>query len=95
MLSARKAEKEGHAADSVAKALSRVVRGSCFRRRREKGLESVPVRKMLNRVFEELGEEALNGCVFTANRGYGKESFSALISSFSQSCIFVMPEKIL
>lgn len=50
---------------------------------------------MLTLLFDGMGQEALNTCIITADRGYGKESFLSLFSSFGLSSMFVMPDKIL
>lgn len=93
MLSARKADREGHSADAVADALSRVVMALRFRRRGESQVESVG--KLLSTLLDGKGQEALNSCVVTADRGYGKESFLNLFTSFGLAAVFVMPDHIL
>lgn len=70
MLSTRKANREGHSADAVADALSRIVLALRFRRRRESQAESV--RKLVTALLDGRGEKSLDGCIFTADRGYGK-----------------------
>lgn len=92
-LSARKADKEGHSEDAIADALFRVVLGLRFRRREELHTESV--RKLLITVLDERGEEALNGCIIAADRGYGKDSFLEILSGHGLSSIFVMPEHLI
>lgn len=73
ILSPRKASKEENSADSIADMLFRVVLGLRFRRRAEKQTEFVA--KVLSSILDEKGEEALNGCVITSDRGYGRVHF--------------------
>lgn len=72
MLSAWKAEKEFNSADSVFNALFRMVLGIRFRRQGESQTESVS--KLLANIFDESGEESLNGCIIKADRGYGSNT---------------------
>lgn len=41
------------------------------------------------------GEEALNGFIFTADRGYGKQSFMKILIDFGLASVFVMPDHLL
>lgn len=93
LLSSRKADKEGHSADAVADALSRIVFGLRFRRRGETQVDAV--KALLSGIFEGKGEDSLNGCMVTADRGYGKESFLNLMASFGVASAFIMPDHIL
>ncbi|PXF43284.1 hypothetical protein BWQ96_06981 [Gracilariopsis chorda] len=93
MLSARKADKEGHSADALADALFRIILAIRFRRRGEAQTESV--KKLLSTVLDGRGEEANTGCIVTADRGYGKQSFLEILSGFGLSSVFVMPEHLL
>ena len=88
MLGSRKADKEGHSADAVADALFRIVLAIRFRRRGEQQTESV--RKLFSILMDGRGEEALNGCIATADRGYEKQKFIEVLSAFGVSSVFVM-----
>lgn len=92
-ISARKADREGHSADVIAEALSRVVIALRFRRRAESQVASV--RKLLNISLEERGEISFNGINITADRGFGKDDFVDLLNELGMSSIFIMPDHIL
>lgn len=89
-LRARKEDREGHPADAIADAFFRVVLGVRFRRIGEPHLDSVA--KLMNTILDDKGEEALNGCVFNADRGYQKESILQILSVQGLSSILVMIE---
>lgn len=63
----READKKGHAADTIACTLSRVVFGLRFRRSGEGQL--VGVKTLLNDLFDINGTNAVNLCTVTADRG--------------------------
>lgn len=92
-LSCRKADREGHSADTVACAISRVVFALRFRRRGEGQVEAV--KRLLTEMFEDVGPEARNSCIVTADRGYGKESFINVMASLGLSSVFIMPDHVL
>lgn len=45
--------------------------------------------------MEGRGEEAVNGCIVTADRGYRKESFLNMFSKFGFASVFIMPDHLL
>ncbi|PXF45600.1 hypothetical protein BWQ96_04605 [Gracilariopsis chorda] len=93
MISSRKADREGHSADALADALFRIVLAIRFRRRGEAQTESV--RKMLVTLMDGRREEAVNGCIVTADRGYGKGAFMEILAEFGMGSVFVMPNHLL
>lgn len=86
-------KKEGHSLDAVADALPRIVFGLWFRRRTERQVEAM--KTLVNVLLQGKGEEALNSCVVTADRGYSKESFLDLMVSFGLSTAFVLSDHII
>lgn len=92
-LSSRKADREGHSADAVADALTRIVLALRFRRRGEALTDAL--RQLLTIFFEGRGEQARSGFLITADRGYGKTTVLDLLSSFGVAALFVMPDHIL
>lgn len=93
MISNRKADKEGHSADALADALSRVLLAMRFWRRGEHQVDSV--RNMLTGLFDGMVQGALNSCIITADQGYGKDSFLSLLSSFGLVSMFIIPYHII
>ncbi|PXF42597.1 hypothetical protein BWQ96_07692 [Gracilariopsis chorda] len=92
-LSARKGDKEGHSADTVADALFRVLLTLRFWRQGEKNTDSV--NNMLGSLLDGRSEEALNACHVTADRGYGKWSFQEIIPRHGLSCVMFMAEHLI
>lgn len=70
MLISRKANEEGHSADALADALSRILLTLRFIRRADPHVQSV--KHLMDSFMEGVGEEAVNGCTVTADRRYGK-----------------------
>lgn len=79
-LSSKKADAGGHSADVFACAIFRALFILHFRRRRERQLEAVT--KVLTEMFKLVGSQALNNCIVTADRGYGKETIMNLMTLF-------------
>lgn len=69
-LRSRQDDRHGQSADAIADALSRIIFGLRFWRRRETQIDSV--KTLLTYLFDGKVEEARNSCVVTADRGYGK-----------------------
>lgn len=93
MLSSRMAHKEGHSADLIADAISRIVLAVRFRCGGEPHVQSV--HKIMDSAVEGDGEEAVKGCIVTADRGYGKDSFLNMMSNCGIGSVFVMLEHFL
>ena len=53
------------------------------------------VRRLLSFVMDGRGEEAINGCIGTPDRGYRKESFMNLLSKFGVGSVFGMQDHLL
>lgn len=85
----RNADKEGHAADSIADALFRFVLGWRVRRREKAQTDSVS--KLLTTIIDDKGEEAWNGFVITTDGGYGKDAFLDILNANGPSSILIMP----
>lgn len=93
MLSNRKADREGHSADPRADALPRILLVLRFKWRGEAQLGSVA--KIPSSVFDGMDQKALNSCIVTADRGYGKEIFLIVLSSFGLASMSIIPDHIL
>lgn len=93
MLSARKADKEGHPADAVGDTFFRIVLALRFRLRGESQLDSVCL------LFEVQTKCRVEGgtsiFIVIADRGYGKPSSMELLTKFEFSSVFVMPGHLL
>lgn len=76
-LSCRKVNREGESAEAIADALFRVVFGIRFRLRGEAHVQSVI--KLQYLLLDGLGENFLNTCIVTADRGYGRGAFSGVV----------------
>lgn len=92
-LSSRKADREGHAADTICDAFFRITLGARLRRRGE--AQAINVEKLLDAVTEGRGEESLHGMVVTADRGYGGMQLIRLLLRYGIGSILVMPEHLL
>lgn len=93
MLSARKADKEGHCVDAIADALFRITFMVRFRRRGESQTENVE--KLINSIVDERGESSLSGFVVTADRGYGKISMIPSLATRGVGFVFIMPQHLI
>lgn len=89
MLSSRKADREGHSADTIADALSRMVLAMRFRDRGEEQLDSVA--NMLSTVFDGMVQGALNSCIVTAYRGYGNDCILNILSTLGLATMCFIP----
>lgn len=92
-LSNRKADREGHMADVIADSMFRVVLGMRFRRRGESA--ELSVKKLMDMILDGRGEQALNSLTITADRGYGKESFTTQLAESGVSSMVVLPDHLL
>ena len=92
-LSSRKADREGHIADAVADAFFRVTLMVRFRRRGESQLTNV--RSLIADLLESRGEQSMHGCIFTADRGYGKMSLLREFQRNGIGSMLVLPEHLL
>lgn len=92
-LSSRKADREGHAADTVADALFRVTLAVRFRRRGQ--TQTTNVIKLLDILVESRGEQSLHGLVLTADRGYGSMSLMRILMGRGIGSMLIMPQHLL
>lgn len=79
--------------DVVADALSRMVLGLRLRLRSERQTDSV--KALLTLLLDGKGENTMRSCIVTADRGYGKDTFSELMGSFGLSSIFAIPDHVM
>lgn len=82
-----------HSADAIADALFWIVSALLFRRRGESQFDSV--RRLFNMPKGGRGEGSTNSCLFTADRSYGKESFTELLTLFGFSSALIIPGHLL
>ena len=92
-LSYRKADGEGHLADAVADSFFRVTLMVRFRRRGESQFTNV--RNLIADLLDSRGEQSMHGCIFTADRGYGKMSLLRELKMNGIGSLLVMPEHLL
>ena len=50
---------------------------------------------MLVTLIDGRGEEAVNGCIVTADRDYGKGAFMEILAAFGVGSVLVMPSHLL
>lgn len=92
-LSARKADREGHVADSLADAFFRLTLALRFRRRGESQAQNVD--SLLSNLLAVRGEKSLLGFVITADRGYGKFSLLKRLLKRGIGAMMIMPDHVL
>lgn len=89
-ISNRKADVEGHIADSFACAFLKIIFQSRFRRLHES--QDGNVRKLMETVLDGCGEKELVGITVTSDRGYGKEAFIPLPAGFGLGSVIILQE---
>ena len=90
MISARKAAKEGHAADVLSENFLSVVIYSRLRRIGES--QNTNIYKLLNSTFAGRGEKSLRGIDLGGDRGYGSYFLGKLLAYYGISSAFIMPQ---
>jgi hypothetical protein len=93
ILSARKADREGHCADAIADALFGITWFVRFRRRGHKQTENV--NQVLNCILESRGEQSFHGYTITADRGYENMALVKQLLNHDIGAILVMPDNLI